>query len=92
MRSVYLPIFNQDQCNIQYRRRITPRMICAGYEEGGKDSCFGDSGGPLTCSQNGTNQLAGIVSFGAGCARPNFPSVFARVSFFRDWINSITQI
>lgn len=67
-------------------------MICAGTEQGGKDTCFGDSGGPLTCPQNGTRQLAGIVSFGAGCAKPNYAGVYARVTAVRDWIKSIAGV
>lgn len=92
LRAVNLPIVNQDYCNSQYGGRITPQMICAGFQEGGKDTCFGDSGGPLTCQQNGEKQLVGIVSFGRGCARPNYPGVYVRLTAVRDWIQNRTGI
>lgn len=92
LRAAVVPIANQDYCNKQYKGKITPRMICAGYEEGGKDSCQGDSGGPLICSNNQNVQLIGVVSFGSGCAKPKYPGVYARVTSAREWINSITGI
>lgn len=50
--------------------------------------CFvyskGDSGGGIIC--NGL--LAGVVSFGHGCARPNFPGVYADVSYHKSFIAS----
>ncbi|WP_304503371.1 trypsin-like serine protease [Corallococcus soli] len=54
----------------------------------GKDSCQGDSGGPLTVMKGSTRVLAGIVSWGYGCADSRYPGMYGRVSSFESWINS----
>ena len=47
-------------------------MLCAGHDQGGIDSCIGDSGGPIIIAgQNGQpDTQVGVVSFGRGCAIP----------------------
>ena len=83
LQEVQIPIVNHNECNEDYEGFITEHMLCAGLRgQGGKDSCQGDSGGPLTIR----NKLAGIVSWGNGCARPNFPGVYANVWSLKSWI------
>ncbi|BFY99706.1 hypothetical protein BsWGS_02747 [Bradybaena similaris] len=45
-------------------------------------ACNGDSGGPMICGQ----YLAGITSWGVSNCSGNYPSVYTRVSEYRDWI------
>ncbi|MEI8632471.1 trypsin-like serine protease [Vibrio sp. PP-XX7] len=77
---------------------VTDDNICAGFPEGGKDSCSGDSGGPLIYSDNGTDRQVGIVSWGNGCAQRNAYGVYTNVGYFNDdnsnntnWISNHTN-
>ncbi|XP_041887458.1 transmembrane protease serine 7 isoform X4 [Corvus kubaryi] len=81
-------IIDQTLCHSTYGI-ITARMFCAGLSSGKRDGCKGDSGGPLSCQSNGDGKwfLTGIVSWGYGCGRPNFPGVYTRVSNFAPWIH-----
>ena len=88
LRVVQVPIIERSKCVKMYKgQRITPRMLCAGYEQGGIDSCQGDSGGPLACLENDkTFFLAGAVSWGFGCAKKNKPGVYTNINCLRSWI------
>jgi|GEM_PF-1530087 len=85
---VSLPLISNNTCNQAYGS-ITDNMICAGEAGGGKDSCQGDSGGPLIVPNGSGGWLqAGVVSFGIGCARPDYPGVYARISRYIQWIET----
>jgi secreted trypsin-like serine protease len=66
-------------------------MVCAGYPQGGTDTCEGDSGGPLLASVGRGFRLAAATSFGAGCAEAGKPGVYARLAEgpIRDWVKSV---
>ena len=73
-----MPVVARATCQASYpQETISTRMFCAGVTSGGRDSCQGDSGGPIVNSAKG---FIGVVSWGYGCARPNLPGVYARVS------------
>ncbi|XP_051173898.1 vitellin-degrading protease-like [Leptopilina boulardi] len=84
LQGVIVPLISKKSCQQQYSfmGRIPDGQICAALPQGGKDACQGDSGGPYVVG----NSLAGIVSWGVGCARPKMPGVYTEVSHYRDWI------
>ncbi|KAL2077974.1 hypothetical protein ACEWY4_025659 [Coilia grayii] len=92
LQEVEVPVVGNRQCNcLNGVGRITENMICAGILNGGKDACQGDSGGPMMSKQEKKWILSGIVSWGFGCARPELPGVYSRVSRFQSWISSEIQ-
>jgi len=86
---VRVPAITNAACNAQYGGSITDSMICAGYPGvGGKDACQGDSGGPFVCNDGGKAVIAGVVSWGYGCADANYAGVYSRNTAALDWIKS----
>lgn len=86
-------LVNSTVCKALMEDEVTERMICAGVLEGGIDACQGDSGGPLSVQEpSGRAFLAGVVSWGDGCAQRNKPGIYTRVTQFRDWIRTNTGI
>ncbi|XP_070507106.1 trypsin 3A1-like [Chironomus tepperi] len=86
-----LQVYDFNQCKLDYEKvfqNITERMLCASVPDGTRDSCLGDSGGPLIC--NGT--LWGVVSFGYGCAIKDYPGIYSYVPTVLGWIKKTAQI
>lgn len=74
-----------------YAGDVSDEQLCAAASQGGIDSCQGDSGGPLYRRDQqspGGLSLAGVVSWGYGCADPSSPGVYTRVAAYLDWIRS----
>lgn len=59
-------------------------MLCAGQLDGSADACQGDSGGPLLRRGDDGDRQIGIVSFGRGCADPDFPGVYTDLANQRE--------
>ncbi|KAM6967406.1 trypsin-like [Aplochiton taeniatus] len=78
-----VPIVDAQQCEKSYPGMISPRMVCAGYMDGGRDVCNGDSGSPLVCQ----GEVHGLVSWGQGCAVAGYPGVYVKLCEFLTWIN-----
>jgi secreted trypsin-like serine protease len=91
LRKVTIPFVDWNTCNTNYENALTDNMLCAGEE--GKDSCQGDSGGGLLVYEaaqgdggSGSYRVAGVVSFGIGCAQAKYPGVYTKVTNYRDWV------
>ncbi|NXY72405.1 GRAA protein, partial [Glareola pratincola] len=88
LREVNVTVISRQICNDKkhYENNpvITDNMICAGAKNGGKDSCHGDSGGPLICN----NVMTGITAFGkAKCGTVDAPGVYTRLAKqYLQWI------
>ncbi|XP_076382110.1 chymotrypsin-like elastase family member 2A [Megalopta genalis] len=86
-----VPLLDLEKCIKAYGKSVPIRSghLCAGHTDGSSGSCVGDSGGPLQCRRpDGVWQLAGVTSFGSGCARPGYPDVYTKVQHYVDWIRN----
>jgi len=100
LQKVNLTIIGRKECVEKYKASIGPKLakgivdasqLCAGDLANGKDTCKGDSGGPLQIRLREPYCMysqVGITSFGVRCAA-NYPGVYTRVSHYVPWIESI---
>lgn len=94
LQGVGVPVISNWRCLLAYPLPNFPirgGQICAGFPDGGKDSCQGDSGGSLAAPsiEDGSRWIQlGVTSWGMGCARRGKPGVYTRVSSQLDWIQA----
>ncbi|XP_025835651.1 trypsin-7-like, partial [Agrilus planipennis] len=91
LEAVSLPVISNEECVRLYNGTgtlITDRSLCALDAPERRDTCHGDSGGPLTV--NGV--LYGVVSQHTGCADPRYPGIYANVSSLRSFIEQVTGL
>jgi trypsin len=88
-REATLSVVGDDQCS---EDQDAGTQICA--EALLKDSCQGDSGGPLFAVTSTEPVQIGVVSYGLGCAVPQFPGVYSEVNApsIRNWITSTAGV
>lgn len=94
LQTVRLPIIDNKVCQTMFAdaghyKYIKNSFLCAGYSQGGRDTCEGDSGGPLMMKQDDVWTLIGTVSHGIKCAEPNLPGVYMKTWSYLPWINGI---
>ena len=85
LRTATVPIVSNTSCASSYGSDfVASDMVCAGYTSGGVDTCQGDSGGPLLIG----GVLAGITSWGEGCAEAGYPGVYTRLTTFSSLVSA----
>ncbi|KUL43453.1 S1 family peptidase [Streptomyces regalis] len=88
LRTATVPTVSNSSCASSYGSDfLASDMVCAGYTSGGTDTCQGDSGGPLLIG----GVLAGITSWGEGCAQAGYPGVYTRLTTFSDEVTEQVQ-
>ncbi|XP_068244024.1 phenoloxidase-activating factor 1-like [Palaemon carinicauda] len=85
---VIVPYAEKTLCMSTFSATILAEQLCMGGDYG-KDSCVGDSGGPLILGgPSGPPYLQiGVVSHGyPSCGLHSVPGIYTDVTFYRDWI------
>ncbi|XP_037778104.1 transmembrane protease serine 6-like [Penaeus monodon] len=91
LRQTDVTILPGSRCRSVYRQFFRKGMVCAGSEGLGQDACQGDSGGPLMVFMGGAWVQVGVVSFGYGCARPEYPGVYTSIPEYIHWVIEVLQ-
>lgn len=86
LRYIEVPVAPRNDCINAMRNGVSENMLCAGIKGDRRDSCEGDSGGPMVTQFKNTWFLVGLVSWGEGCGNPENFGIYIKVSPYLDWI------
>lgn len=100
LKNVILDFFTYQECQTSYASTSVRKLknglddetqICAGGRHSERDTCQGDSGGPLGFFTyfKREHYLVGVTSIGKACGGLNTPSIYTRVSYYKDWIDGL---
>ncbi|KAH9495531.1 hypothetical protein Btru_013515 [Bulinus truncatus] len=88
MNEVPVDVVSNDDCRAMWGKvniDVLETQVCLGYGDTG--ACYGDSGGPLMCEDQGRFYVAGVMSWLINnCSATNFPNVFTRLPNYMDWV------
>ena len=89
MKEVKLQVRDEWKCEQSTGYLVTRNMFCAGSPKREGDACDGDSGGSFAVEdEDGRWYLAGVVSWGEGCAREGKYGFYTKVPLFYEWIHN----
>uniref|UniRef100_A0A2H1VJG7 SFRICE_009586 n=1 Tax=Spodoptera frugiperda TaxID=7108 RepID=A0A2H1VJG7_SPOFR len=99
LQAVSLQSYYEEVCAVHYpphRHLLTgfngTIQMCYGDELGARDTCEGDSGGPLQAKpvlSRCLHTVIGVTSYGRNCGYSGQPGIYTRVRFYVPWIESI---
>ncbi|XP_078507605.1 complement C1r subcomponent-like isoform X2 [Lissotriton helveticus] len=99
LRYIQVPVVDPETCAASVKSKtiydlptiVDEHMFCAGYPEGGRDACMGDSGAAFVVfdQERGAWVVTGLVSWSIGCGTPNQYGFYTKVGSYVGWINSV---
>ncbi|XP_062551046.1 CLIP domain-containing serine protease B15-like [Armigeres subalbatus] len=91
---IMLPLRNSSVCEKIYRDirlELSKSQLCVGGEPG-KDSCRGDSGGPLMLHSMNRWYQVGLVSLGSEQCGGRIPGIYVKLVDYLDWIEATVDV
>ncbi|XP_060097920.1 vitamin K-dependent protein C [Heteronotia binoei] len=84
---IEIPVAPRNACVHTMRNPVSENMLCGGILGDKRDSCHGDSGGPMVTQFKNTWFLVGLVSWGEGCGKLDNFGIYTKVSPYLEWID-----
>jgi len=91
LQEAHVDVYTQSYCQGKLGSSVQAFHVCTG-KANKSGACQGDSGGPLVCKAGGQYKVVGVTSWGLYGCPVTSPSVYANVSYFRDWIKQHTGL